>query len=160
MGRIMGPGFWPSVLLEAHSGRFNRRSPFVSLLTMPCDLQHCTPYARSGESSTIGSLERVLTATKSLKQAIQMRLHHRMSALVVTGLFGLLFSTNSYAIPAFSRQYGTPCSTCCCQRIGELHDRDRLRGKWPPQQVLDAGRQRILNRRCNLLRLERSARLL
>ena len=41
-----------------------------------------------------------------------MRSHYRMSALVVTGLFGLLFSTNSYAIPAFSRQYGTSCSTC------------------------------------------------
>jgi hypothetical protein len=41
-----------------------------------------------------------------------MQGHHRRSALIVVGLLWLFFSTNSYAIPAFSRQYGTSCSTC------------------------------------------------
>jgi len=43
-----------------------------------------------------------------------MQTHHRGSAFfVVVGLFScLFFSTSSQAIPAFSRQYGTSCSTC------------------------------------------------
>src|SRR6202158_1556339 len=43
-----------------------------------------------------------------------MPVHHRSSVfLVVVGLFCcLLFPSSSYAIPAFSRQYGTSCTTC------------------------------------------------
>src|SRR5713101_6591188 len=37
----------------------------------------------------------------------------KFACFVVVGLFYcLLFSTSSQAIPAFSRQYGTSCSTC------------------------------------------------
>src|SRR5450755_3013678 len=42
----------------------------------------------------------------------EMQVHHRTSALVLALFTCLLFSTHSYAIPAFSRQYGTSCSTC------------------------------------------------
>jgi len=41
-----------------------------------------------------------------------MQVHHRTSALFLALFTCLLFSTHSYAIPAFSRQYGTSCSTC------------------------------------------------
>jgi len=41
-----------------------------------------------------------------------MHRYRRASILVILGVLSLLSSTNSYAIPAFSRQYGTSCSTC------------------------------------------------
>jgi hypothetical protein len=41
-----------------------------------------------------------------------MRVLHRVSVFVLVGIFCLALSTSSYAIPAFSRQYGTSCATC------------------------------------------------
>ncbi len=41
-----------------------------------------------------------------------MHRYRRASILVILGVLSVLSSTNSYAIPAFSRQYGTSCSTC------------------------------------------------
>lgn len=41
-----------------------------------------------------------------------MRTIHCTFAVLAVGLSFLLFSSQSYAIPAFSRQYGTSCSTC------------------------------------------------
>ena len=41
-----------------------------------------------------------------------MPVHHRRSVLLGAVFTGLLCSTYGYAIPAFSRQYGTSCSTC------------------------------------------------
>ncbi len=41
-----------------------------------------------------------------------MRSHHRISALFAGIVCSLLLSSYCYAIPAFSRQYGTSCSTC------------------------------------------------
>ena len=41
-----------------------------------------------------------------------MQVHHRTSVVFLALFTCLLFSTRSYAIPAFSRQYGTSCSTC------------------------------------------------
>src|SRR2546425_12266441 len=37
---------------------------------------------------------------------------HRMIVIIMSLLMSGLFTNISYAIPAFSRQYGTPCSTC------------------------------------------------
>src|ERR1022692_5095370 len=41
-----------------------------------------------------------------------MPLHRRLWIPFLVVFVGSLFSTYSYAIPAFSRQYGTSCSTC------------------------------------------------
>ena len=41
-----------------------------------------------------------------------MPVHHRRSVLLGAVFTGLLCSTYGYAIPAFSRQYGTSCTTC------------------------------------------------
>src|SRR5207244_7160620 len=37
---------------------------------------------------------------------------HRMIVIIMSLLMSGLFTNISYAIPAFSRQYGTSCSTC------------------------------------------------
>jgi hypothetical protein len=37
---------------------------------------------------------------------------HQITAIVLSQLLLALFASHSYAIPAFSRQYGTSCSTC------------------------------------------------
>ncbi len=41
-----------------------------------------------------------------------MRVSHRVSVFALVGVCCLLLSASSYAIPAFSRQYGTSCATC------------------------------------------------
>src|SRR5207245_3397612 len=41
-----------------------------------------------------------------------MTTRHRVAVIVFSLLMLALFSSSSYAIPAFSRQYGTSCSTC------------------------------------------------
>src|SRR5690242_1404437 len=38
--------------------------------------------------------------------------HHRIALSLILTLMVMLVSASSYAIPAFSRQYGTSCSTC------------------------------------------------
>ena len=41
-----------------------------------------------------------------------MTTRHRVAVILFSLLMLALFSSSSYAIPAFSRQYGTSCSTC------------------------------------------------
>src|SRR5713226_10458813 len=41
-----------------------------------------------------------------------MATHHRITVILLLLLLVVLVSGSSYAIPAFSRQYGTSCSTC------------------------------------------------
>ena len=41
-----------------------------------------------------------------------MPIRNHVTAIFFSLLMLALFSTPSYAIPAFSRQYGTSCSTC------------------------------------------------
>ena len=41
-----------------------------------------------------------------------MATHHRITVIFLLLLLLVLLSGSSYAIPAFSRQYGTSCSTC------------------------------------------------
>jgi hypothetical protein len=41
-----------------------------------------------------------------------MRMQHRLSLILALILTVVALAGSSYAIPAFSRQYGTSCTTC------------------------------------------------